>query len=742
MKINLRIVFLLTILLSSIQAILAQDIPLLPGGLKIATLAKGDKLGKHIKGGEKKDIRKLVIKDHPSNSYGFSDFSEDFYKVLSQLPNLETIDVSYSKGGSSKVMFNMDNKVKSLNIKNIIVDNAFSIGNDFQLVTVGELISQYANLFGKMGTSEGLVRYVDFPNIEEIKIVNIGWNQNEITTDSLYFNFDYNGFTPVLLTKENALVLKKSNTVNRPYDVIMGCYSTLDPERRTIQQKGIIPDQKNLNGAIICDNSIFDQLKVDTLIIPSTIQRIINSPCKINGEANVVIFEEGHTPLYLEKTALDGLDIKKSVVVNRPTTVLYRFHDLDSLVFNKWVTLPKHSTDYADLFNIEKLIFNDLCNIDALSGGSGHSMVLFRKKATLQEDAFGEIETIRFEQALDVQRNYAKPKTVYVPEGFKSKLPDTWSYPTVCEIVKEKPKKGIHKNPLPFKISPYKSGEITPLTITAIPLSANNELYVSLCQQDFWKYIGKDGISELDKAIYKKTPEYTERYKAFQEDLNGLFYEVIPCKAYDFTASGATIYQRNQDVILGTSPLLHIPQDQVSGLDVGRRDCAVPLINSCLVKYQYNCGVNLPIKSTDIGYLSYLQESNESDNLGLLCIIKPGIQVNDDFGTYNYITAPIGLYLINKTTNSILEDFSQYIDTANPSKYKKIFSQREASVKAEKKKQTDAAIKEYKRKYGTNASPCATCAGTGRRTYTSSTTGQQYKKVCNVCGGSGRIYKR
>lgn len=276
----------------------------------------------------------------------------------------------------------------------------------------------------------------------------------------------------------------------------------------------------------------------------------------------------------------------------------------------------------------------------------------------------------------------------------------------------------------------------------AIPLSTNNELYVSLCQNDFWKYIGKGDISDLDKAIYKETPAYAEQYKAFQEDLNGLFYEVIPCKAYDFTTSGATVYQRNQDEILGVSPLLHIPQDQVSGSSVGRRDCALPLKNSCLVKLQYNCGVNLPIKSTDINFLSYLQNINNSDDLGLLCIMKPGIQVNSDFGSYNYIVTPVSLYLIDKNTNSILADFTQYIDTDKPSKYKKIFSQREASVKAEKKKQTDAAIKEYKRSFGANASPCATCAGTGRRTYTSSTTGQQYKKVCNVCGGTGRIYKR
>ena len=747
---TIRIAILLTILINSTQAILAQDTPVLPGGLKIVTLENGDKLGKHIKGGEKKDIRRLVIKDYPSNSYGSSDFCEDFYKVLSQLPNLETVDVSNSKGGSSKAIFNMDNKIKSLNVKNIIIDNVYTTGDSLNIATIGELISRYDNLIGKMGTQDGWMNYIDYPDIEEFKILNVGWKQNDITQDSLYFNLNYNGLTPILVTKENALLLRKSNITNRPYHVIMGLYNILDRDRRTIQQRGIIPDKKKLNGAIICDNSILDQLKVDTLIIPSTIQQIINTPYKIDGEANVVIFEEGHTPLYIEKNALEGINIRKCVVVNRPATVLYRFHDLDSLIFNKWVSLPQLSTEYANLTNIKKLIFNDYTNIDARSGGSGHSMVLFRKEATLKEDAFGEIGTVRFEQTPVLERNYAKPDTVYVPNGFKSKIPCTLNNPTVYEIGLKGNEslslKSLHQNSLPFKISPYKSTEIEPLNISALPLSENSKCFVSLCQGDFWKYIGKGEISELDKAKYKKTPTYPEQYKTYQDALNGLFYEVIPCKAYNFNTTGATIYQSNKDQILGSFPLLHIPQNKVTELGAaGRRDCALPLKETYLIKPRSNetyYRVSLPIISGDLEYLSHIQDINDSDRLGLLCIMKPGVQVNSDFGSYNYIPTPVALYLIDQATNTILADFTKCLDTSNPSKYKNIYKQREATINVEKKKQTEAAVKEYKKKYGENASPCATCAGTGRRTYTSSTTGQQYNKVCNVCGGSGKIYKR
>jgi len=281
--------------------------------------------------------------------------------------------------------------------------------------------------------------------------------------------------------------------------------------------------------------------------------------------------------------------------------------------------------------------------------------------------------------------------------------------------------------------------DFSSLISNALRLSNNTKEFSALCKQDFWSYVGKGDMSELDKSIYKKTSEYEKKFKDYSDALNGLFFEIIPCYVSDFTEKGANVYKTNRDDILKALPLIPI-----SIGNVGYMDCALPVKSSCLIKPKSDNEygkIKLPIISTDIDYLKYLQEANNDEELSLLCIFKPGVQVNSYFDTFNYVPTSVSLYLINNKTNTILADLSKYLDTDNPSKYKNIFKQRDVSVKGEKKKKADAEVREYKRKYGANAAPCGTCAGTGQRTYTNSTTGRQYKKTCNVCGGTGRVYK-
>lgn len=263
-------------------------------------------------------------------------------------------------------------------------------------------------------------------------------------------------------------------------------------------------------------------------------------------------------------------------------------------------------------------------------------------------------------------------------------------------------------------------------------LSANYDYYLNLCSRDFWKYIGRGDISELDKSIYKKKPEYSVQYQAYTSALNGLLYEVVSCYASDFTEKGATVYK---NIDLGTSAAKKLPL-----LPIDRNNhwqSALPLKSICL-DAKGNNRVKFTINSIDIDYLKYLQDANDAKELALLCIMKPGTTV--EYNPYDAIPTAVGLYLINKSTNTVLYDLSNYLDTSNPVKYKAIFKQINTKDKAAYKRKADSEMREYRNRYGQNAHPCGTCGGTGYRTYWSN--GRQYKKVCNVCGGRGRYYTR
>ena len=193
-------------------------------------------------------------------------------------------------------------------------------------------------------------------------------------------------------------------------------------------------------------------------------------------------------------------------------------------------------------------------------------------------------------------------------------------------------------------------------------LSANYDYYLNLCSRDFWKYIGRGDISELDKSIYKKKPEYSVQYQAYTSALNGLLYEVVSCYASDFTEKGATVYK---NIDLGTSAAKKLPL-----LPIDRNNhwqSALPLKSICL-DAKGNNRVKFTINSIDIDYLKYLQDANDAKELALLCIMKPGTTI--EYNPYDAIPTAVGLYLINKSTNTVLYDLSNYLDTSNPVKYK------------------------------------------------------------------------
>lgn len=271
-------------------------------------------------------------------------------------------------------------------------------------------------------------------------------------------------------------------------------------------------------------------------------------------------------------------------------------------------------------------------------------------------------------------------------------------------------------------------------------LSANYNGFVDLCRHDFWGYIGMGDVSKLAKTRYQKSSEYNTQYQAYTKALNSLFYAVSDCYASNFTINGASIYKDiGYTDAENTLPLLYISQDNSS--------VYLPIKSSCLhigktESYSYSSNEFI-LNSNDVDFLNYLQEANKAQELGLLCIFKPGFVPDKYRSPVDYwspFATAVGLYLINKNTNTVLANFSKYLDTTNPSKYIAILKQLDAKEKAASQRREQKEMREYQKIYGKNAYPCPRCVGLGSLTYWGNRG--SYKKICGSCGGTGRIYKR
>lgn len=182
----------------------------------------------------------------------------------------------------------------------------------------------------------------------------------------------------------------------------------------------------------------------------------------------------------------------KDVVFDRPAAILCRFLNLDKLVFNKEAKLLKKHFDHSILENIKNLIFNDYAKIESSAGGSKHENVLFKADAYLEEGAFGDIGTIRFEKKPVVSEKYGFPKIVYVPMGSKANFPRTGDYshpsPKIHEILPLKSAKDMIARTLELNtpgsllstISPSDLAKVDSLTVVGIMNEADAKVLTEL----------------------------------------------------------------------------------------------------------------------------------------------------------------------------------------------------------------------------------------------------------------------
>lgn len=195
------------------------------------------------------------------------------------------------------------------------------------------------------------------------------------------------------------------------------------------------------------------------------------------------------------------------------------------------------------------------------------------------------------------------------------------------------------------------------------------ERFEALCKRDFWAYIGKSRLSELDKEIFKKNEEYAQSYEKYKEALNnGVFYTISGFHFSDYTPTGARYWKsRTWD---NSNPFA----DPAFSIMQIRYNMGIPVTKTCQrskdAKFSSDPGILLTVPTKDLDFLKNLETYEKSGEIGILAIFKPGVEIEyNEHGSKAYIVEPIGMYLINDKTNTILYDFTQYIDKSSLNKH-------------------------------------------------------------------------
>lgn len=267
---------------------------------------------------------------------------------------------------------------------------------------------------------------------------------------------------------------------------------------------------------------------------------------------------------------------------------------------------------------------------------------------------------------------------------------------------------------------------------------ASNE-FTALCNKNFWEYIGKSDISELDKELFKQSAEYNPKFEQYQNALStARYYAQIHLGQNGnyghFSTNRATFQIPFPSNIEDYLPVLYFH-------NAGDIQTMFPLSSSCKkARYYEVLGeresepvIVIDVPSTNLEFLKYLQESFEGNELDLLMIYKPGrIYQIGKYGLKGIITTPVALYLINSKTNTVLYDLSKYIDK-DITKYGAIFRQIISREKEEERQQQIELDSKYHKQAIRKA--CSWCLGRG---YVQGYMSQEQK--CPVCHGKGYEY--
>lgn len=264
---------------------------------------------------------------------------------------------------------------------------------------------------------------------------------------------------------------------------------------------------------------------------------------------------------------------------------------------------------------------------------------------------------------------------------------------------------------------------------------SNKDKFIALCKKDFWAFIGRPDISELDKEVYKKSAEYPTAYKNYQSSLDSLYYEIIDYGDATFSASKA-VFNIEPSFSFSTRNVGSFGYQGASSLPLIPCNAGSFAVNPTLIKLlKFNGNykedvIQLAVPSSDLNYLQALQSAHRNNELGFLLLMKPGAFYYD-----YYFPTPIGIYLINKDSKTILADLSHCVDKAAPANYKSKVAKQKAYEDAEWN-QEPTYHKQAKR------ITCTRCSGKGYWLddyYNSNGYWTKVKRACSDCHGTGYI---
>lgn len=218
------------------------------------------------------------------------------------------------------------------------------------------------------------------------------------------------------------------------------------------------------------------------------------------------------------------------------------------------------------------------------------------------------------------------------------------------------------------------------LTSDAICLDTKDAVdkFKCLCTNDFWRYIGRRNPGKKEEQQRSSVSEdrvvpYEEYEKFNATRENQLFYAfVYPDSCTLSKLEGICLLAPWSD------------QGENTGLPLISLNCNIgfPVVRDALQTSEkrllgepyYIHRIMLEIANNESEYINHLSE--EYGKSAILCVFKPGFAVVTGKGLWrDYISTPVGLYLVNTETGTVLQDFSNYIDT-DIDKYKCVFQER------------------------------------------------------------------
>lgn len=205
------------------------------------------------------------------------------------------------------------------------------------------------------------------------------------------------------------------------------------------------------------------------------------------------------------------------------------------------------------------------------------------------------------------------------------------------------------------KLKPYRLlvSDCNLLVVPATEYYQMNYLYQSdfykklkaVISNDVFAYVGKNGLDELDREVYKRSTQYQDDLAELKKKRNEKYALVLniwnSASNVAFSADGLTFSE------WGSS---FLREHGINNFFIDFSDILFPIQNARIDNYK------LKLRSSDLNLLQKIKSQNQ--NLSVLFIFTPSSSVEYERNKLYYLTSPLGVYLVDNKTGETLADFS------------------------------------------------------------------------------------